>query len=299
MARRQPAASPDRPRKVIYANVTDAPAQPAAAPEPARPAAPPPRQPRPDSGRAPLRVGQQVPGLGQGGQHVLAAELMLFVAIVGMRAVAQYGPGDKKDIPPDQFGPLFILGNGFAIFFVLSFLAARGGTAAKVAGAAGLVIDIALLMQSLPHLEIIATEYEKPRKYKPLDETGSYAGAEADVLPPALQFEDTNRKLPPTPKGKSPRAAMKYARSLLKHYGWGPSQFAPLVKLWTQESGWNFKAVNPSSGALGIPQALGHTLPSGYKDSMAVQIRWGLQYIKGRYGSPAAAWAHEQHFNWY
>jgi hypothetical protein len=31
----------------------------------------------------------------------------------------------------------------------------------------------------------------------------------------------------------------------------------------------------------------------------ATQIRWGLGYIKGRYGSPLAAWAHEVANNWY
>ncbi len=28
-------------------------------------------------------------------------------------------------------------------------------------------------------------------------------------------------------------------------------------------------------------------------------IRWGLKYIKGRYGSPSAAWAHSQRTGWY
>lgn len=237
-------------------------------------------------------------GLAQGGQHALAAELLLFVAIVGIRAIAQYGPADKKDLPADQFGPLFILANGFAAFFVLAFLAARGGTAARVAAIGGLIIDAALAVNSIPHLEAVATVAEAPRKYVPANETASTA-AEATVMPPDLALEVKTGKLPPTPKGKSPRAAMKYARAALKDYGWGTSQFAPLLKLWTQESGWNYKAVNPNSGALGIPQLLGHAIPAGYRDSMTVQIRWGLAYIKGRYGTPAAAWAHEQHFNWY
>lgn len=108
-------------------------------------------------------------------------------------------------------------------------------------------------------------------------------------------------------------------------YGWSPSQ-APsewdaLVKLWTQESGWNNQATNASSGAYGIAQALGHGSGSatqgsvtneyggfGISDAMArsansgdaaSQITWGLQYIKQTYGSPSAAWAHEQSNNWY
>jgi phage-related tail protein len=31
----------------------------------------------------------------------------------------------------------------------------------------------------------------------------------------------------------------------------------------------------------------------------ATQIRWGLDYIKHQYGTPAAAWAHSQRTNWY
>jgi len=31
----------------------------------------------------------------------------------------------------------------------------------------------------------------------------------------------------------------------------------------------------------------------------ATQIRWGLEYIKGTYGSPCGAWAHEEATGWY
>jgi hypothetical protein len=92
--------------------------------------------------------------------------------------------------------------------------------------------------------------------------------------------------------------AQAYAMSRLGVFGWGPDQMTPLIKLWNQESGWNPWAVNPSSGAYGIPQSLGHGHPYDLGDDVA-QINWGLPYIGVRYGSPAAAWAHEQAFNWY
>lgn len=80
-----------------------------------------------------------------------------------------------------------------------------------------------------------------------------------------------------------------------------------LVKLWNQESGWNNTANNPDSGAYGIAQALP---PSKYPKAAqppymggsadaTAQIRWGLSYIRGRYGSPRMAWAHEVANNWY
>ncbi len=77
----------------------------------------------------------------------------------------------------------------------------------------------------------------------------------------------------------------------------------PLVSLWNVESGWNVTASNPSSGAYGIPQALpGSKMASAGADwqtNGATQIRWGLGYIKSVYGSPCAAWGHEQADGWY
>ncbi len=98
-------------------------------------------------------------------------------------------------------------------------------------------------------------------------------------------------------RSHSAAVAQAYARSILGLFGWGPSQFLPLLELWNQESGWNAYAVNPSSGAAGIAQSLGHG-PVTLGDYIS-QINWGLGYIRQRYGSPAAAWGHETAFNWY
>lgn len=90
------------------------------------------------------------------------------------------------------------------------------------------------------------------------------------------------------------------ARGLLSKFGWGQDQMAPLIALWNQESGWNQNALNAGSGATGIPQLLpsAHAIPANWSNPL-VQILWGLNYIKSTYGSPAAAWAHEQSHNWY
>ena len=94
-------------------------------------------------------------------------------------------------------------------------------------------------------------------------------------------------------------------KQMAAKYGWGSgAQWVNLDALWQQESGWSNTAKNPSSGAYGIPQALPPTkLPfagqEGGGSSAVAQIGWGLNYIKGRYGSPIAAEAHEQSFGWY
>jgi hypothetical protein len=98
-------------------------------------------------------------------------------------------------------------------------------------------------------------------------------------------------------------SAQQVAEQMLSQFGWSSSQFACLEPLWAQESGWSVTAENPSSGAYGIPQALpGSKMASAGSDwqtNAATQIRWGLTYIQGLYGTPCGAWAHEQADGWY
>jgi hypothetical protein len=104
---------------------------------------------------------------------------------------------------------------------------------------------------------------------------------------------------PVVPSGSAQQIAM----GMLGSYGWSSSQFSCLDSLWNEESGWNVYAINPSSGAYGIPQALpGSKMASAGPDwqtDAATQIRWGLTYIKSLYGSPCGAWAHEEADGWY
>lgn len=85
--------------------------------------------------------------------------------------------------------------------------------------------------------------------------------------------------------------------------GWQGEQWDCLDSLWTKESGWRWNADNPSSDAYGIPQSLPgskmSSMGSDWADNPVTQIRWGLQYISGRYGTPCGAWAQSQAANWY
>lgn len=107
----------------------------------------------------------------------------------------------------------------------------------------------------------------------------------------------------PVSEANSPAGAQAAARAMLGNYGWGDDQFGCLVSLWNKESGWNYRAYNASSGATGIPQALpgGKMASAGadWQTNAATQVRWGLGYIAGRYGSPCNAWAHSQSVGWY
>ena len=95
----------------------------------------------------------------------------------------------------------------------------------------------------------------------------------------------------------------KIGCAILLSKGFGLSQMPCLDKLWKKESGWNHKASNRSSGAYGIPQSLPgskmRSAGSDWRTNPATQIKWGLGYIKGRYGTPCGAWAHSQSRGWY
>ncbi|MGW3227253.1 aggregation-promoting factor C-terminal-like domain-containing protein [Kitasatospora sp. NPDC001095] len=70
-----------------------------------------------------------------------------------------------------------------------------------------------------------------------------------------------------------------------------------------RESSWNPLAVNASSGAYGLVQALpGSKMASAgadWRTNPATQIKWGLNYMNTRYGSPCAAWSFWQAHHWY
>ncbi|MET9849004.1 transglycosylase SLT domain-containing protein [Streptomyces ossamyceticus] len=80
-------------------------------------------------------------------------------------------------------------------------------------------------------------------------------------------------------------------------------QWTCFSNIVNHESTWNYKAVNPSSGAYGLFQALpGSKMSSAGSDwqtNPATQIKWGLNYMESRYGSPCEAWSFWQANNWY
>jgi hypothetical protein len=137
----------------------------------------------------------------------------------------------------------------------------------------------------------------------------------------AIISQNTSATGSTAPAATASGSAQNTAQMLLGQFGWGVDQMAALIALWTRESGWNPLAKNASSGAFGIAQALGHGTPgsagtdsdeygaeyglttaqaqAANSGSALYQILWGLGYIKSRYGSPDAAWAHEEAYGWY
>lgn len=100
-----------------------------------------------------------------------------------------------------------------------------------------------------------------------------------------------------------PAGAQAYAAGQLASFGWGADQMSCLTQLWQRESEWLTSAENVSSGAYGIAQSLPaskmESTGSDWSTNYETQIRWGLGYIQGRYGSPCGAWGHSNAAGWY
>ena len=82
-------------------------------------------------------------------------------------------------------------------------------------------------------------------------------------------------------------------------------QYPCLFELWTKESNWRPKALNKSSGALGIAQLMPQTWKNiGVKPTSngMRQVDAGLMYIERKYGKKGGvcrAYAHHLAKNWY
>lgn len=104
---------------------------------------------------------------------------------------------------------------------------------------------------------------------------------------------------PAAAPAKAPSSAQAIAKKLIPD----AAQYQAFSKIVEHESGWNPTATNASSGAYGLVQALpGSKMASAgsdWKTNPETQIKWGLDYMNDRYGSPAEAWNFWQANGWY
>lgn len=101
------------------------------------------------------------------------------------------------------------------------------------------------------------------------------------------------------PAQAAPVSAKAIAQRMIKD----PAQFAAFDKIISHESGWDYTATNASSGAYGLAQALPASKMASagadWKTNPATQIKWGLDYMNDRYGSPVGAWNFWSANHWY
>jgi len=120
---------------------------------------------------------------------------------------------------------------------------------------------------------------------------GNSTGSSASTAAEGQGFEPT------------PAVAQEIAQEVMPSFGFSvSSQWSCLEDLWNQESSWEWDAQN-ASGAYGIPQSLPASkmasVGSDYLTDATTQIKWGLGYIQQVYGTPCAAWDHEESSGFY
>lgn len=142
----------------------------------------------------------------------------------------------------------------------------------------------------------------KPAEVNPAEVVAARQQSESSSSSSSSGSSSSSDDAPAAP-APDPGSAQAIAYSLLPSYGFNQTtQYSCLVSLWNAESGWRWDAEN-ASGAYGIPQALpGSKMASAGSDwqtNPETQIKWGLGYISDVYGTPCAAWDHEEADGWY
>ena len=115
------------------------------------------------------------------------------------------------------------------------------------------------------------------------------------------RYEQRVRELGYEPSVTEPR---EIARQIMANkYGWGEAEFVCYDAIIMRESRWNPLADNPTSSAYGIPQALPGSRMAAFgadwRTNPVTQIRWGLDYVDVRYGTPCRAWGFKRGHGWY
>ncbi|KJS59138.1 transglycosylase SLT domain-containing protein [Streptomyces rubellomurinus] len=148
------------------------------------------------------------------------------------------------------------------------------------------------------------------------DAQAAEAKAQADAAAQAAQAEaEAKAQADAKAKADADAAASRSQerRNLNTGFSGTPQQIAAQIvpagqlqcfsNIVFHESSWNPLAVNASSGAYGLVQALpGSKMASAgadWRTNPATQIKWGLDYMNSRYGSPCAAWSFWQSHHWY
>lgn len=153
-------------------------------------------------------------------------------------------------------------------------------------------------------IAVPSTKADAPEPMAPLTVTTEPQSKRAKAVPPRPVVKKVSRaavrSAPPKPRQVSSKGNRALGQRMAAEVGWTGSQWACLEALWTRESNWRTTADNPNSSAYGIPQALpGSKMGPGWQTDPVVQIRWGLSYLRARYGDPCGGWSHFQRHGWY
>ena len=100
-----------------------------------------------------------------------------------------------------------------------------------------------------------------------------------------------------TPPRSFTMSELKYYARCKVNEKWGDHEWEAFDTVVHKESSWNPNAINPSSGACGLPQALPCS-KLGTRDPIR-QLDWMVDYIDRRYGTPTKSLEFHLINNWY
>ena len=82
---------------------------------------------------------------------------------------------------------------------------------------------------------------------------------------------------------------------------WGEEQWNAFWQIIQKESGWKVTAQNPTSSAYGLCQTMLslHEVGENFMTDGQEQLRWCIDYIDERYGTPLQALAFWNANNWF
>ncbi|MEO3782487.1 lytic transglycosylase domain-containing protein [Actinocorallia sp. B10E7] len=229
------------------------------------------------------------------------------VKVAGSAAAEQLDLGSRTQPKPSR---IFVAGAVTALVVVVGAsvftLLSGGSDTDKESLSASVVEPTKQVPTDTPPVETVDPKAAAEQQRKELKKR-AVSDARQDKVPSHTLKkgptpEPTEPEVPAGPP-VSPGTAQAVAKSMLPKFGWkADEQFGCLYQLWNRESGWRTTA-GRVDGPYGIPQANpGSKMASAgpkWRTDAATQIKWGLGYVKGRYGSPCGAWAHFQANHWY
>lgn len=165
----------------------------------------------------------------------------------------------------------------------------RGRKVVRRSGTAGKAV-VVYQVRSVNGVEVSRSQVRRSIVVEPTTKVVAVGVAKPSPTPSAIKV--------------APGTAKAFAQGYIADkYGWGNDQFGCLVELWDRESHWNAQAHNSGSGAHGIPQAMPGSKMAAFGadwyNNAQTQIKWGANYIDGRYGNPCGALGHSNSTGWY
>lgn len=140
-----------------------------------------------------------------------------------------------------------------------------------------------------------AAEAERQRNEQKSTDVDNTTGKSEDNKTPNKDSSDKSSQVITTITGEK--------TDWMKAAGIPESDWQYVDYIIEHESGWNYRAVNPSSLAYGLPQSLPasklSSAGSDWRDNPVTQLKWATQYANERYGGWQQAYNAWRSQNWW